>query len=51
MDLRVMFDGKEVGRLKHGQGVCYFAYSREWLSDGFSISPRSLPLEDLGEWL
>jgi len=46
MDLRVMFGGNEVGRLRYGSGVAYFAYSREWLRDGFPISPRSLPLED-----
>ncbi len=46
MDLLVMFSGKEVGRLRYGSGVAYFAYSREWIKDGFSISPRSLPLED-----
>lgn len=46
MDLRVMLGGDEVGRLRQGSGVVYFAYSREWLRDGFPISPRSLPLDD-----
>lgn len=46
MDLRVMMDGREVGRLREESGICYFAYSNDWLDDGFSISPRSLPLED-----
>jgi len=39
-------NGKEVGRLKKEGGNCYFVYSREWLSEGFTISPRSLPLKD-----
>lgn len=46
MNLRVMMDGREVGRLSRDAGTCYFAYSREWLESGFPISPRSLPLED-----
>jgi serine/threonine-protein kinase HipA len=46
MDLRVMLGEDEVGRLRYGSGVAYFAYSREWLQDGFPISPHSLPLED-----
>ncbi len=46
MELHVMFDGREVGRLRYESKVAYFAYSREWLKDGFSISPHSLPLED-----
>ena len=46
MELRVMFEGREVGRLRYESRIAHFAYSREWLNDGFSISPRSLPLED-----
>ena len=46
MELRVKFDGREVGRLRYESKTSYFAYSREWLGNGFSISPRSLPLED-----
>lgn len=46
MELRVMFEGREVGRLRYGSGVSHFAYSRDWLNHGFPISPRSLPLED-----
>ena len=46
MELCVMLDGNEVGRLRYDSNVAFFAYSREWLKDGFSISPRSLPLED-----
>jgi len=46
MDLRVMLDGKEVGVLRYDSAIAYFAYSKGWLNEGFSISPRSLPLED-----
>ena len=46
MELKVMFEGKEVGRLREEYGTCFFAYSKEWLNEGFSISPRSLPLKD-----
>jgi len=46
MELNVIYDGREVGRLRYGNGFAYFAYSNEWLADGFSVSPRSLPLED-----
>ena len=46
MKLRVMMDGREVGRLRKESAGYYFAYSREWLEEGFSISPHSLPLED-----
>ena len=46
MNLRVMMDGREVGRISRDAGTCYFAYSREWLEHGFTISPHSLPLED-----
>ncbi len=45
-ELIVKMDGTEVGRLRKDSGTIYFAYSRQWLSNGFSISPRSLPLED-----
>ena len=41
-----MMDGREVGRLRKESAEYYFAYSRDWLADGFSISPHSLPLED-----
>ena len=46
MELRVMFGGREVGRLRYEARTAYFAYSSGWLEDGFSVSPRSLPLED-----
>ena len=44
--IQVMYGKREVGRIKNESGILYFAYSKEWLNDGFSISPRSLPLED-----
>ncbi len=46
MDLRVMIGDDDVGHLRYDSGISYFAYSREWLKDGFPISPRPLPLED-----
>jgi len=45
--LTVKYQGRTVGILaetKNGQGA--FQYDREWLKNGFSISPFSLPLED-----
>ena len=45
-ELRVMYGPREVGRLREESGRIYFAYAMDWLSDGFPISPRSLPLED-----
>ena len=42
--LRVEFNGRTVGHLGYESDICYFAYDRDWLKDGFSISPRSLPL-------
>ena len=44
--IQVMYGKREVGRIKNESDILYFAYSKEWLNDGFSISPRSLPLED-----
>ena len=46
MELRVMMDGREVGRLRKDGSRYLFSYSMDWLADGFSISPRTLPLED-----
>lgn len=46
MELHVMYEGMEVGRLRYESGTSHFAYSRDWLNHGFSVSPRSLPLED-----
>lgn len=45
--LTVKYHGRILGTIaetKDGRGA--FAYSREWLSEGFSISPLSLPLEE-----
>lgn len=43
--LRVTMDGAHVGTLaRSSQGTIMFEYSRAWLSEGFSISPFSLPL-------
>ena len=44
-ELRVMYRDREVGRLRNDSGRILFAYSNEWFADGFSISPRSLPLD------
>ena len=46
MELKVTYEGREVGRLRYVSGTARFAYSRDWLNHGFSISPKSLPLED-----
>ena len=46
MNLKVMMDGEEVGRLRYDSDTAFFAYSDHWLREGFPISPRSLPLED-----
>ncbi len=44
--LSVKYHGRVVGTLaKTAKGLGAFQYSREWLADGFSISPFSLPLE------
>lgn len=42
----VSYNGKEVGKLAlFERNLCAFEYSKEWLLNGFSISPLSLPLE------
>ena len=44
--LDVFYEGKKVGILaKTNQYVTAFEYAGEWLEEGFSISPFSLPLE------
>lgn len=44
--LAVYMDDKRVGRLAmNEQRLCVFEYDRNWLRDGFSISPFHLPLE------
>jgi len=46
-ELQVFYHGRPVGRLaRTGSGLAAFQYERDWISDGFSISPFSLPLED-----
>ena len=43
--LCVLFDGSEVGQLAITPNyLVAFAYSENWLKNGFSISPYSLPL-------
>lgn len=47
--LQVMYDEKLVGTLAMASGhKVAFQYSEEWLEDGFSISPFSLPLKNQG---
>ena len=44
--LKVKYHGRDVGTMALWQGrLAAFEYSREWLADGFPISPFSLPLE------
>lgn len=44
--VRVMYHGHNVGTLSMGtHSCCQFEYDREWLRDGFSISPLQLPLK------
>lgn len=42
----VMYHGRKVGTLSvAGRGICQFEYDKEWLANGFSISPLQLPLK------
>ena len=42
----VMYHGRKVGTLSMGsRSVCQFEYDKNWLADGFSISPLKLPLK------
>lgn len=42
----VMYRNRKVGTLSMGnRSCCLFEYDREWLRDGFSISPLQLPLK------
>ena len=45
--LTVKFNGKDVGILIWNKNIrrCVFEYTKEWLVDGFSISPLELPLK------
>ena len=42
----VMYHGQKVGTLSMGnRSNCQFEYDKDWLTDGFSISPLKLPLK------
>lgn len=44
--LSVLYHGKKVGTLAlYKNQLAAFEYTGEWLAEGFSISPFSLPLE------
>lgn len=44
--VEVEYHGRKVGILAENKsGLGAFEYDKEWLADGFSISPFSLPLE------
>ena len=50
-ELGVYYHDKKVGTLTLNEDVILFSYSREWIQSGFSISPRSLPLQEYDpEW-
>lgn len=44
--LKVLYNGLPVGVLNYEKGKCFFAYDPSWIKNGFSISPRSLPLKE-----
>ncbi len=45
--LEVLYEGRKVGTLAlYQKWLGAFQYDEDWLKDGFSISPRSLPLDD-----
>lgn len=44
--LTVSYRDRKVGYLRLFEGNISFAYDEKWILDGFSISPRSLPLEN-----
>lgn len=45
--LNVIYRDRLVGRLAIGSDrLCRFEYSRDWLAEGFSISPFELPLQN-----
>lgn len=38
--VNVMYHGRKVGTLSmSGKHVCQFEYDKDWVADGFSISP------------
>lgn len=44
-DAHIQIAGKKVGTLALYHGVAAFEYSSDWLAQGFSLSPFSLPLQ------
>ena len=43
--LQVLYEGRTVGTMAlYRKHLAAFQYSEEWIADGFSISPFSLPL-------
>lgn len=50
--LLVFMEGRRVGTLaKTADHLVAFEYDPEWLATGFSISPRSLPLQEMSRKL
>ena len=46
LSLNVLYHGVKVGTLTcSNRRVCIFEYDKEWLANGFSISPLKLPLK------
>ena len=44
--LSVLLDGRKIGTLaKYERNLTAFQYEDDWLAEGFSINPLSLPLE------
>ena len=46
-ELEVYYKNVRVGKLACNNNICYFQYDKNWLKEGFSISPLSLPLKDI----
>lgn len=44
--LEIFYHSKKVGTLIYQNHISNFQYDKEWLNNGFSISPFSLPLND-----
>lgn len=45
-ELVVSFNGNEVGKLKLQNNTIYFQYHRDWIKNGFSISPFKILLNE-----
>ena len=44
--VNVMYHGRKVGTLSMGnRSNCQFEYDKDWLTNGFSLSPLKLPLK------